>query len=221
MEAKGYLSLNTREGCKRWLAILLAVILVTSFIAQMIASQGGSIKISNLTIDARGAENNGDLYSPAGTTDEDKLPAVILAPGAGVVKENMRGLAEELARRGYVVFNVNPYGNGLSETPVYNENDMGPDKFDIFGTPLGVLDAVNFLRTLEFVDHTRIGLSGHSQGSRRTGYAALMDCGYYTFNDVKLILLNEKFGVEITAEDINRDADEIAKERLTPEQLDV
>lgn len=221
MEAKGYLSLNTREGCKRWLAILLAVILVTSFIAQMIASQGGSIKISNITIDARGAEMNGDLYYPAGTTDEDKLPAVILAPGAGVVKENMRGLAEELARRGYVVFNVNPYGNGLSETPVYNENDMGPDKFDIFGTPLGVLDAVNFLRTLEFVDHTRIGLSGHSQGSRRTGYAALMDCGYYTFNDVKLILLNEKFGVEITAEDINRDADEIAKERLTPEQLAV
>lgn len=217
MEAKGYLSLGTREGCKRWLAILIAIILVSSFAAQMIASQSGSIKISNITFDARGAEINGDLYYPAGTTDEDKCPAVILAPGAGVVKENMRGLAEELARRGYVVFNVNPYGNGLSETPVYNENDMGPDQFNIFGTPLGVLDAVNFLRGLEFVDDTRIGLSGHSQGSRRTGYAALMDCGYYTFNDVLLILLNEKFGVEISAEDIALDANEIAKARLTPE----
>jgi len=221
MENKGYLSLQTREGCKRWLAILMAVILTASFIAQLISSQGGSIKVENITIDARGAEMNGDLYYPAGTTDEDKYPAVILAPGAGVVKENMRGLAEELARRNYVVFNVNPYGNGLSETPVYNENDMGPDKFDIFATPLGVLDAVNFLRGIEFVDDTRIGLSGHSQGSRRTGYAALMDCGYYTFNDVLLILLNDTFGVEIAAEDIALDANTLAAERLTPEALAV
>lgn len=221
MELKEYLSLQTREGCKRWLAILIAVILATSCIAQLISSQGGTIKVENITFDARGAEINGDLYYPAGVTDEEKYPAVILAPGAGVVKENMRGLAEELARRDYVVFNVNPYGNGLSETPVYNENDMGPDKFDIFGTPLGVLDAVNFLRGLEFVDDTRIGLSGHSQGSRRTGYAALMDCGYYTFNDVLLILLNETFDVAIAAEDIALNADDIAAQRLTPEALAV
>ena len=188
MATNGFLSLQTREGCKRWLAILLAAVLVFSCIAQLLSSAGNRIKVESVTFDMRGAEINGDLYYPAGVTDEEKYPAVILAPGAGVVKENLRGLAEELAHRNYVVLNVNPYGNGLSETPVYNENDMGPNQFNIFGTPLGVLDAVNFVRTMEFVDHTRIGLSGHSQGSRRTGYAALMDCGYYTFNDVLLIL---------------------------------
>ena len=221
MEKQGFLSLQTREGCKRWLAILVVAVLALSCIAQLLASDGNRIKVENVTFDMRGAEINGDLYYPAGVTDEEKYPCVILAPGAGVVKENLRGLAEELAHRNYVVLNVNPYGNGLSETPVYNENDMGPNQFNIFGTPLGVLDAVDFVRTMEFVDHTRIGLSGHSQGSRRTGYAALMDCGYYTFNDVLLILLNETFGVEISEEDIAGDADAIAAERLTPEALPV
>ena len=221
MATNGFLSLQTREGCKRWLAILLAAVLVFSCIAQLLSSAGNRIKVESVTFDMRGAEINGDLYYPAGVTDEEKYPAVILAPGAGVVKENLRGLAEELAHRNYVVLNVNPYGNGLSETPVYNENDMGPNQFNIFGTPLGVLDAVNFVRTMEFVDHTRIGLSGHSQGSRRTGYAALMDCGYYTFNDVLLILLHDTFGLEISEEDINGDADAIASERLTAEALPV
>lgn len=212
-------SLQTAESCNRWLVILLCIILVCSLLAQLISSKGGSIKIERIMIDPRGAELSGDLYYPSGTTDEDSYPAVILAPGAGVVKENMRGFAEELARRGYVVFNLNPYGSGLSETPVYNENDMGILKYDIFATPLGVLDAVNYLRTVEFVDAARIGLSGHSQGSRRTGYAGLMDCGYYTFNDIQLILLNETFGQEISAEDVELDANAVAEERLTPEEL--
>lgn len=201
------------------LVICMCVILLCSFFAQLISSNGGKIKIESIQIDPRGAELSGDLYYPAGTTDEDSYPAVILAPGAGVTKENMRGFAEELARRGYVVLNLNPYGSGLSETPVYNENDMGILEYNIFATPLGVLDAVNYLRTIEFVDAGRIGLSGHSQGSRRTGYAALMDCGYYTFNDVMLIVLNERFGLSISEEDVLRSADEIAAERLSPDVL--
>lgn len=213
------ITLSTKEGCKNLLIICMCVIILCSFFAQLISSNGGEIKIESIQIDPRGAELSGDLYYPAGTTDEDNYPAVILAPGAGVTKENMRGFAEELARRGYVVLNLNPYGSGMSETPVYNENDMGILEYNIFATPLGVLDAVNYLRTVEFVDAGRIGLSGHSQGSRRTGYAALMDCGYYTFNDVMLIALNERFGLSISAEDVLLDADEIAAERLSADVL--
>lgn len=214
-----FFALNTKAGCRRFMAILFVIVLISSCCAQLISSNAGKIKIESIQIDPRGAELSGDLYYPAGTTDEDSYPAVIFAPGAGVVKEQMRGFAEEMARRGYVVLNLNPYGSGLSETPVYNENDMGVSEYDIFATPLGVLDAVNYLRTVEFVDASRIGLSGHSQGSRRTGYAALMDCGYYTFNDVLLIMLNENFGEDISAEDVDRSADEIAAERLSDEEL--
>lgn len=212
-------SLKTAAGCRRLLTLLFAIIMVSSCIAQMISSSVGKIKIESIQIDPRGAELSGDLYYPAGTTDEDSYPAVILAPGAGVIKEQMRGFAEELALRGYVVLNLNPYGSGLSETPVYNENDMGVLEYNIFATPLGVLDAVNYMRTVEFVDANRIGLSGHSQGSRRCGYAALMDCGYYTFNDVLLIMLNESFGLDISADDINTSADTIAQQRLSAAEL--
>ena len=193
--------------------------LLSQLFAAMISSDTGAIKIESIMLDARGAELSADLYYPAGTTDRDRLPAVIVAPGAGCTKEHMRSFAEELAKRDYVVLNVNPYGSGLSETPVYNENGMGIEEYNIFATPLGVLDAVHFVRQLEFVDATRIGLTGHSQGSRRTGYAALMDCGYYTFNDVMLNLLHDTFNVALSEEDIQRDADAIAKEKLSPDAM--
>ena len=88
MEKYGSLSLQTRDGCKRWLAILFALVMVLSCIAQLLSSSGNRVKVESVTFDMRGAEINGDLYYPAGVTDEQKYPAVILAPGAGVVKEN-------------------------------------------------------------------------------------------------------------------------------------
>ena len=210
---------NSKRKHRIAIAVLLAVMLLSQLFAAMISSDTGAIKIESIMLDARGAELSADLYYPAGTTDRDRLPAVIVAPGAGCTKEHMRSFAEELAKRDYVVLNVNPYGSGLSETPVYNENGMGIEEYNIFATPLGVLDAVHFVRQLEFVDATRIGLTGHSQGSRRTGYAALMDCGYYTFNDVMLNLLHDTFNVALSEEDIQRDADAIAKEKLSPDAM--
>lgn len=210
---------NSKRKHKIAIAVLIAVMLLSQMFAAMISSGAGSVKIESIMLDARGAELSADLYYPAGTTDRDRLPAIIVAPGAGCTKEHMRSFAEELAKQDYVVLNVNPYGSGLSETPVYNENGMGIEEYNIFATPLGVLDAVHFVRQLEFVDGTRIGLTGHSQGSRRTGYAALMDCGYYTFNDVMLNLLNDTFNIELSEEDIQRDADEIAKEKLSSDAI--
>lgn len=204
-----------RKSCKRLIAILIVIIMGSSFVAALISSKGGTIKIESIMIDARGAELSADLYYPAGTSDQDKYPAVIVAPGAGCTKEHMRSFAEELAKRNFVVLNLNPYGSGLSETPKYNENDQGVDEYNIMATPMGVLDAVHFIRSLQFVDTTNIGLVGHSQGSRRTGYAALMDCGYYSFNDLMINLLQDTFGLQFTREEIDQDADLFAQNRLT------
>ena len=56
------LNLSTEKGCRKILAILLCVVLLSSFFAQLISSNFGSIKISTLTIDSRGAELDIDLY---------------------------------------------------------------------------------------------------------------------------------------------------------------
>ena len=116
---------NSKRKHRIAIAVLLAVMLLSQLFAAMISSDTGAIKIESIMLDARGAELSADLYYPAGTTDRDRLPAVIVAPGAGCTKEHMRSFAEELAKRDYVVLNVNPYGSGLSETPVYNENGVG------------------------------------------------------------------------------------------------
>ena len=57
--------LKDRKGCYKVLAILFAIILVASFIAAMISSNGGQVKIESVMIDGRGAELSADLYYPA------------------------------------------------------------------------------------------------------------------------------------------------------------
>lgn len=216
---KSKFSLDTPIGCKRVLSLLVIAVILLSFFAQLISTDMGRIKVEKIKIDARGAALEGELYYPVGTTDEDSYPAVVIVPGAGAINYQLRSFAEELAKRNYVVFNINAYGSGASETPVYNENDQGILEYNIFGTPMGCLDAVEFVRTLKFVDTENIGVMGHSQGSRRSGYAALMDCGYYTFNDIMLTVLNENLGLAISEQDLLTDADVIAKEQLSASEL--
>ena len=103
------LSLHSEQGCKRLLAICLAVILVFSCAAHLLTTDWGSVKIERVAFDARGAKIDAELYYPVGTTDEDKLPAVVVTHGAGCTFGVTRGIAEELARRGFVVLNVNGY----------------------------------------------------------------------------------------------------------------
>lgn len=220
MKQKGnWLSLKTSKGCRQVLCVLIGFILLCSFIAQMLSTSGGQIKVEKVAFDVRGASLTGELYYPAFTTDEDSYPAVIVVPGAGIISYQMRAFGEELAKKGYVVLNLNAYGSAASETPAYNENDQGVNEYNIFGTPMGALDAVHYLRTVEFVDAERIGLVGHSQGSRRAGYAALMDCGFYSLNDIMLNVLHDTFLVELEEGQLAEDADTIAVNVLNEDQL--
>lgn len=218
-EKKKLFSLKTKEGCVRLFILCLCAILVFSFLAQCISSNGAKVKIEEISIDARGAILSADLYYPSGTTDEDSLPAIIFAHGAGVTKGNYRGIVEELARRGFVVMNINGYATGFSEMPVYDESDMGIDTYNTFQSTSGTLDALEFVRKLKFVDPTRIGLAGHSQGSRRVEMAAILDNGYLTFNDTMLNVLYETFEQKISEEELNQDADALAVSKLSPEEL--
>lgn len=212
-------TLRTREGSARILAICLCLVLLFSFVARMIQSDNARIKVSRVTIDSRGATLDADLYYPSGTTDRDKLPAVLVAHGGGVEKGVVKGVADELARRGFVVLNVNAYCVGLSEQPAYDDGDQGIEGFNNMVTPSGMLDALNFVRTLKFVDQERIGLTGHSMGSRRTARVGMLDCGYLSLNDQLINFLYEEFGQTFTREEIDQDATELAEARLNADQL--
>lgn len=214
------LTLKTMGGCMRVFAIFLCLVLIFSFAARLVSSSGGTVKISRVSIDSRGATLDADLYYPVGTDDTDKLPAVIVAHGGGVEKGVVRGTAEELARRGFVVLNVNAYGVAMSEQPVNDDGGQGASGFNNQITPSGVYDSLTFLRTLKFVDQTRIGLTGHSMGSRRTAYTSILDCGYFTYNDLLINILYDTFGQTFSEEEINEDAEILAQERLNADQLE-
>ena len=213
------LTLKTKAGCTRILAICMAVILLCGLFARLLSTDGGNVKITRIKYDTRGASVDADLYYPAGTDSHDKLPAVVVAHGGGVAKGVTQGLAEEFARRGYVVLNVSAYGAGTSEQPNYDDFEMGEENFIIWFSACGVLDAVEYVRTLEFVDQTRIGIVGHSLGALRAMVAAIEDCGYYTLNDMLINVLYDTFGQQFTYEEIGMDASELAKSRLNEDQL--
>lgn len=212
-------SLKTTTGALRLLALLLCGVFLFSFLAAVISSDFGQVKVSKLKIDSRGAELDIDQYIPAGTSDADKLPCVILAHGRGATKNVMRGFAEELSRRGFIVLNVNAYGMGLSEQPVSDDGGAGAEIFAFGTSPHGLIDALEFVRTLNYVDPTRIAMLGHSFGSGRSSTAAVLDCGYYTLNDRLINMLADTFQQSFTAEEIAQNADQLAQERLTAEQL--
>lgn len=218
-EKEPFFSLKTPKTCLRLLLILLCGILLFSLFAALISSDFLQVKISHLKIDVRGAELDMDLYIPRDTSDADQLPCVILAHGRGATKNVARPLAEELSRRGYVVLNVNAYGMGLSEQPIRDEAGNGVDGFSFGNGPFGLYDAVNYARTLTYVDQTRIALLGHSFGSNRSSAAAVMDCGYYTLNDQLINILADTFGQSFTEEEISQNADDLAAARLNADQM--
>lgn len=213
-------SLKTIDGCTRLLFLFLAVIMVFGLIGSIISSNGGEVKISSLTIDSRGASIRIDQYVPAGISDADKLPCILLAHGRGTNRGALKGIAEEFARRGFVVLNVDGYGQGMSEQPVSDENGHGAGSFLWYGGgSFGQYDALEFARTLNYVDQERIAMYGHSMGASRVADAAKKDSGYFTLNDLLINVLYDTFGQTFTEEEINQDADELAAARLNEDQL--
>ena len=151
------------------------------------------------------------LYTPRIVHAGDNLPAILVTHGTSCSNSTVNGVAEELASRGFVVLSLSAYGSGSSET-----QDVGDPRMD---PSLGIYDGLQYLRTLQYIDKTRIGMVGHSQGSKNVAAAVDMDCSLYTLNDLMLNVLSETFGQSFTLEEISQDADELAAQRLSADQL--
>ncbi len=212
-------TVKTAEGCKSLLILFFCVILIASLCARVVTTCNGALKVEELDIDCRGATLNCEIYYPAGTCDDDSLPAVVVSHGGSIQGAAYKQFAQELARRGFVALLVNAYGNGLSEEPRHEETGQGEGGFNSMATPLGLLDACNYLKTLKFVDPTRIGCTGHSMGALRSSSAALNDCYYLSYNDILVNILYDNFGKEIAEADITKDAFELASELLSEDQF--
>jgi len=94
---------------------------------------------------------SGLLYIPANATPQIPAPGILAVHGYINSRETQDGFAIEFARRGYVVLALDQTGHGYSDPPAFAGGFGGPD-------------GLAYLRSLEFVDKTNIGLEGHSMG---------------------------------------------------------
>lgn len=104
---------------------------------------------------------NGHQYSYVSmvqktSTDENPGPAVVMFHGNNESAQAFSSWGVELVRRGYNVFMLDVGGSGMSE-PGFND----PTKT--------VLEFVEHIKTLPFVDSSRILATGHSRGGSWTG----------------------------------------------------
>jgi fermentation-respiration switch protein FrsA (DUF1100 family) len=101
----------------------------------------------------------GDLYLPEGFDESKKYPTVIFSGPLNQVKEQMGAVyAQKMAAIGYVFLSFDHLGYGDSEGEVRNNENFS-------WKSEGIRDGISYLRTLPFVDRSRLyGLGGCASG---------------------------------------------------------
>lgn len=153
---------NKSVGFWFWLAIIVMVVSVLG--ASFVQTAGYSITVKDLRWETpTGKLMSALLFVPETATPENPAPAIITSHGWYNNREMQDMNYVEYARRGYVVMSIDMYGHG-------NSDDLGPEvNYKIRAT--GMTDAVELIAALPYVDRSRIGVTGHSNGARAANLA--------------------------------------------------
>jgi pimeloyl-ACP methyl ester carboxylesterase len=100
---------------------------------------------------AKGNTMSALLYVPPNASAQKPAPGILAVHGYINSRETQDGFAIEFARRGYVVLALDETGHGYSDPPA-------------FANGFGGADGLAYLRGLDMVDKSNIGLEGHSMG---------------------------------------------------------
>ncbi len=165
------------------LGAALALILLSSFCASMIQSDAFRVSVTDLRdesfngkvktnfgegpeVSVKGTVASGILFVPKDASAEHKLPAVVLTHGYLNNRELQLQNAIELARRGFVVLTIDRGGHGNNEISSATSAMMNTS---------GMYEAVKYLALQDYVDLTKIGISGHSMGGYTTMSTLMSD----------------------------------------------
>jgi pimeloyl-ACP methyl ester carboxylesterase len=154
----------------KWLAIALALCLIGAWVAGMIQNSFGRVSITDVVIETDTGGFTGYLLKPKTASASHPAPAIVTSHGYLNNREMQDINYVELSRRGYVVFAMDAYGHGDSSVAVEGRGS------EISKQTGGMVDAVEYLHSLDFVDKERIGVTGHSMG----GGFADATASYYT-----------------------------------------
>lgn len=147
----------------RFLAISLVLCLVSMLGASFVQTSGGKVTIKDLRWETpSGHLMSALLFIPENATNDTPAPAIVTSHGWYNNREMQDLNYVEYSRRGYVVMSIDMYGHGNSDAVAATE---WPNR----GT--GMYDAVELMANLPYVDTTRIGVTGHSNGARAANWS--------------------------------------------------
>jgi hypothetical protein len=156
-----------KKSPKFWLVIALVLCLVGSIGASAVQTVGNKVTVKELNWEsAEGYELSGILYTPRTASSINPAPAVVTIEGWYNNKEMQDLYSIELARRGYVVLALDMHGHGNSEATTADA---------LYEGAVGVDSAVLLVAGLNYVDSTRIGVTGHSSGGTAANMAVAID----------------------------------------------
>jgi len=136
------------------LLLLVSVFFAAISTASWINRDHGGLGLMKVSIPADGYNLKGLLYVPREAHPDNPRPAIIVTHGISNTKEAVSCLALELAREGFVALALDLAGHGESGGTL----SVGDPSF-------GVSAALEYLRSLDYVDRGLIGLVGHSLGA--------------------------------------------------------
>lgn len=150
-----------------WVVVGLCLCLIGSIGAAIVQSDGGKVTVKELNWEsAEGYTLSGTMYRPKAASEENKVPAVVAVEGWYNTKEMQDLYCIELARRGYAVLALDMHGHGNSEATTADH---------LYDGAVGVDSAVLQVASWDFVDTTRIGVTGHSSGGTAANMAVAID----------------------------------------------
>ena len=159
-----------KQRSKSLLVISLVLVFVSVLVSGAAQTSFGKVDMQEISMVTEVGTLTGYLLIPASATVDDPAPGIVTSHGYLNNRELQDINYVELSRRGYVVFAMNAYKHGDSSVPEVRFADTINVKSG------GMVDAVEYLATLPFVDATRIGVTGHSMG----GSFANTTAAYYT-----------------------------------------
>ena len=162
--------MKKKLSSKMWVLIAILLCLISSFGASKVQTEGGKIRVETINFEtASGHMLSAILCIPANATAETPAPAVICSHGWYNNKQMQDLNYLEYARRGFVSMSIDMYGHGDSED-LANGAWWNPEN-----GANGMYDAVKYIASLPFVDATRIGVTGHSNGALASREAVFLD----------------------------------------------
>lgn len=149
--------------------ILSLILIVTgAIVSSLYLSDFGKIDVMEITVPTENGQwIVADLYKPVTATKDNPAPAVVVCPGFQRSKETQTNMALELARRGIVVIDIDPYAQGDSSASFSTQSATTEG--------YGVIPMVEYIYNtpnLNYIDKTKIGAAGHSAGGNATIRAA-------------------------------------------------